>query len=119
MRDSEPKVSKVYASLSANIRLRMKQYTREVQQLKSKVEEASKLRTMYPLSLHTHMSGDSLAFVLKKLHTLVNFLMVNSLKTDCTIEPLKRLNVEQDKWNSYKAGTFSCKNCTIRVQMIM
>lgn len=48
LREGEPKASKVYASLSANIRLRMKQYTREVQQLKSKVEEASKLRTMYP-----------------------------------------------------------------------
>ena len=47
MRDGEPKTSKVYASLSANIRLRMKQYTREVQQLKCKVEEASKLKTMY------------------------------------------------------------------------
>ncbi|XP_011140265.1 syntaxin-8 [Harpegnathos saltator] len=46
MRDSEPKASKVYASLSANIRLRMKQYTREVQQLKNKVEEASKSRTI-------------------------------------------------------------------------
>ncbi|XP_032676423.1 syntaxin-8 isoform X3 [Odontomachus brunneus] len=53
MRDSEPKTSKVYASLSANIRLRMKQYTREVQQLKSKVEEASKSRTMYPFILIT------------------------------------------------------------------
>jgi len=48
MRDGESKTSKAYASLSANIRLRMKQYTREVQQLKSKLEEASKSRTMYP-----------------------------------------------------------------------
>jgi len=48
LREGEPRISKLYASLSANIRLRMKQYTREVQQLKSKVEEASKLRTMYP-----------------------------------------------------------------------
>jgi len=47
MRDGEPKTSKAYASLSANIRLRMKQYTREVQQLKCKLEEASKLKTMY------------------------------------------------------------------------
>ncbi|TGZ49151.1 syntaxin-8 [Temnothorax curvispinosus] len=46
MRDGTPKTSKTYASLSANIRLRMKQYTREVQQLKSKVEEASKLKTI-------------------------------------------------------------------------
>ncbi|KAL6448808.1 hypothetical protein ACFW04_000527 [Cataglyphis niger] len=46
LREGEPKASKVYASLSANIRLRMKQYTREVQQLKSKVEEAAKLRTI-------------------------------------------------------------------------
>ncbi|KAL0103342.1 hypothetical protein PUN28_017551 [Cardiocondyla obscurior] len=45
-RDGEPKMSKVYASLSANIRLRMKQYTQEVQQLKSKVEEAAKLKTI-------------------------------------------------------------------------
>lgn len=48
LRDGELKTSKAYASLSANIRLRMKQYTREVQQLKSKVDEASKSRTMYP-----------------------------------------------------------------------
>lgn len=48
LREGEPKASKIYASLSANVRLRMKQYTREVQQLKSKVEEAFKLRTMYP-----------------------------------------------------------------------
>lgn len=46
LREGEPRTSKVHASLSANIRLRMKQYTREVQQLKSKVEEASKLRTI-------------------------------------------------------------------------
>jgi len=46
MRDGEPKASKTHASLSANIRLHMKQYTREVQQLKYKVEEASKLRTI-------------------------------------------------------------------------
>lgn len=50
MRNGEPKTSKAYGSLSANIRLRMKQYTREVQQLKSKVDEASKLKTMYPLN---------------------------------------------------------------------
>lgn len=46
MRDGESKTSKAYASLSANIRLRMKQYTHEVQQLKSKVEEASRSRTI-------------------------------------------------------------------------
>ncbi|CAL1684369.1 unnamed protein product [Lasius platythorax] len=46
LREGEPKASKVYASLSANVRLRMKQYTREVQQLKNKVEEAFKLRTI-------------------------------------------------------------------------
>ncbi|XP_029168224.1 syntaxin-8 [Nylanderia fulva] len=46
LREGEPKASKIYASLSANVRLRMKQYTREVQQLKSKVDEAFKLRTI-------------------------------------------------------------------------
>lgn len=56
MRDGEPKTSKAHASLSANIRLRMKQYARQVQQLKSKVEEACKLRVMYPfISTHTYM----------------------------------------------------------------
>lgn len=46
LREGEPKASKIYASLSANIRLRMKQYTREVQQLKSKVDEAFRLKTI-------------------------------------------------------------------------
>ncbi|KAI4487408.1 hypothetical protein M0804_005557 [Polistes exclamans] len=45
-RERESETSQAYASLSANIRLRMKQYNREIYQLKTKVEEASKSRTM-------------------------------------------------------------------------
>ncbi|XP_014607820.1 PREDICTED: syntaxin-8 [Polistes canadensis] len=45
-RERESETSQAYASLSANIRLRMKQYNREIYQLKTKVEEASKSRTI-------------------------------------------------------------------------
>ncbi|KAI4497022.1 hypothetical protein M0802_007768 [Mischocyttarus mexicanus] len=47
IRERESETSQAYASLSANIRLRMKQYNREIYQLKTKVEEASKSRTIY------------------------------------------------------------------------
>ncbi|XP_043671882.1 syntaxin-8 [Vespula pensylvanica] len=46
MRERESETSQAYASLSANIRLRIKQYNREIYQLKTKVEEASKSRTI-------------------------------------------------------------------------
>ncbi|XP_053982477.1 syntaxin-8 [Hylaeus anthracinus] len=39
-RNRHSKTSQAYASLSVNIRIRLKQYNREVQQLKSKVDEA-------------------------------------------------------------------------------
>ncbi|XP_015183766.1 PREDICTED: syntaxin-8 [Polistes dominula] len=45
-RERESETSQAYASLSANIRLRMKQYNREIYQLKTKLEEASKSRTI-------------------------------------------------------------------------
>lgn len=56
MRERESETSQAYASLSANIRLRIKQYNREIYQLKTKVEEASKSRTMYPFDLLLHLS---------------------------------------------------------------
>lgn len=46
LRDGEPRTSQTYATLSANVRIRLKQYTREVQQLKNKLEEASKSKTI-------------------------------------------------------------------------
>lgn len=46
VRDGEPKVSQTYATLSVNIRIRLKQYSREVQQLKTKLEDASKSKTI-------------------------------------------------------------------------
>ena len=49
LRDREPRASQAYAKLSVNIRLRIKQYSSEVRQLKIKVEEASRQRSMYPL----------------------------------------------------------------------
>lgn len=42
------KVPQSYASLSANVRIHLKQYNREVQQLKNKIDEALKFKTMYP-----------------------------------------------------------------------
>lgn len=46
LRDREPRTSQTFINLSANIRLRMRQYSSEVQQLKIKVEEASKQRNI-------------------------------------------------------------------------
>ncbi|KAK2577030.1 hypothetical protein KPH14_011989 [Odynerus spinipes] len=46
MREREPESSQAYASLSANIRLRMKQYNKEINQLKNELEEASRSRTI-------------------------------------------------------------------------
>ena len=46
LRNKHPKVSQVYASLSANVRIHLKQYNREVQQLKSKVDEALRSGTI-------------------------------------------------------------------------
>lgn len=56
MRERESETSQAYASLSTNIRLRMKQYNREIYQLKTKVEEDSKSRTMYPFDLSLNLS---------------------------------------------------------------
>ncbi|XP_046742315.1 syntaxin-8 [Diprion similis] len=46
LRNRESRTSQNYASLSANIRLRMKQYSGEVEQLKNKVDEDSKMRSI-------------------------------------------------------------------------
>ncbi|XP_012281154.1 syntaxin-8 [Orussus abietinus] len=46
MRNREVRTSQAFAALSANIRFRMKQYNAEVRQLRKKVEEASKFRTI-------------------------------------------------------------------------
>ncbi|KZC14839.1 PREDICTED: syntaxin-8 [Dufourea novaeangliae] len=45
-RNKHPKTSQAYASLSANIRICLKQYNREVQQLMNKVDEASRSGTI-------------------------------------------------------------------------
>lgn len=55
MRERESETSQAYASLSTSIRLRMKQYNREIYQLKTKVEEASKSRAMYPFDLSLNL----------------------------------------------------------------
>lgn len=47
-RNKHLKVSQTYASLSANIRIHLKQYSREVQQLKNKIDDALRSKTMYP-----------------------------------------------------------------------
>ncbi|XP_048513979.1 syntaxin-8 isoform X3 [Athalia rosae] len=46
LRNRESKTSQNYASLSAHIRLRMKQYSGEVEQLKDKLNEDASLRTI-------------------------------------------------------------------------
>lgn len=46
MRDQHSKVSQEYASLSANIRIRLKQYNLEVLQLKNKVEDAARSKAI-------------------------------------------------------------------------
>lgn len=46
LRNKHPKVSQAYASLSANIRIRIKQYNKEIQQLKSKVDDALRFKTI-------------------------------------------------------------------------
>lgn len=46
LRNGESRTSQNYASLSANIRLHMKQYSGEVEQLKAKVAEDSSLRSI-------------------------------------------------------------------------
>lgn len=51
LRDKENRRSQAFGSLSATIRLRMKQYSTQVLQLKSKITEASKQHVMYPLQI--------------------------------------------------------------------
>ncbi|XP_011504919.1 PREDICTED: syntaxin-8 [Ceratosolen solmsi marchali] len=46
LRDQEPKTSQTFANLSANIRMRLKQYNNQVQELKSKVIEANRQHTI-------------------------------------------------------------------------
>ncbi|XP_031835463.1 syntaxin 8 [Nomia melanderi] len=45
-RNKHPKASQTYASLSVNVRILLKQYNREVQQLKNKVDDASRSKTI-------------------------------------------------------------------------
>lgn len=51
LRGTEQKTSQAYARLSSAIRLRMKQYSSEVQQLKDKLSQASASRSMYPYEI--------------------------------------------------------------------
>lgn len=48
LRSKEQKSSQQYNSLSASIRLRLKQFNNELGQLKKKLAEDSKIRSMYP-----------------------------------------------------------------------
>ncbi|KAG7197016.1 hypothetical protein KM043_017551 [Ampulex compressa] len=45
-RNAEARNSQAYANLSANVRIRLKQYSREVQQLRIKIQDALKLKTI-------------------------------------------------------------------------
>lgn len=49
-RNKHSKSLQAYASISANIRIHLKQYSREVQQLKNKVDDALKSKAMYPFA---------------------------------------------------------------------
>ncbi|XP_076243608.1 syntaxin 8 [Calliopsis andreniformis] len=46
LRNKHPRASQTYAGLSANIRIHLKQYSREVQQLKTKVDDALRSKTI-------------------------------------------------------------------------
>lgn len=48
LRSREQKTSQAYARISSVIRLRLKQYSSEVQQLKDKLSEATASYAMYP-----------------------------------------------------------------------
>lgn len=48
LRDREPRTSQAFASLSARIRIRLKQYNNQVRELRSKVNEACRQHSMYP-----------------------------------------------------------------------
>jgi hypothetical protein len=48
LRSREEKTSQAYARISSAIRLRLKQYSSEVQQLKDKLSEATASHVMYP-----------------------------------------------------------------------
>jgi hypothetical protein len=52
VRSGEQKTSQEYARLSSAIRLRMKQYSSEVLQLKDKLSEASASHSMYPYDIN-------------------------------------------------------------------
>ncbi|XP_017878976.1 syntaxin-8 [Ceratina calcarata] len=45
-RNKHPRASQAHAIISANVRIRLKQYNRDIQQLKNKVDDALKLRTI-------------------------------------------------------------------------
>lgn len=50
-RSRETRTSEKYARLSATVRMRLKQYNNEVEQLRIKLQEAAKSRLMYPFHL--------------------------------------------------------------------
>jgi hypothetical protein len=51
LRSREQKASQAYYRLSSAIRLRMKQFSSEVQQLKDKLSQASASHSMYPYEI--------------------------------------------------------------------
>lgn len=53
-RDRVPKNSQTYASVSADMRFKTKQYSSQTQQLMRKVEEDLKQRVMYPFAEDAH-----------------------------------------------------------------
>lgn len=48
LRSTETRTSEKYARISATVRMRLKQYNNEVEQLRLKLQESAKSELMYP-----------------------------------------------------------------------
>lgn len=51
LRSGETRTSEKYSRISATVRMRLKQYNNEVEQLKLKLQEAAKSKLMYPFKV--------------------------------------------------------------------
>lgn len=103
LRSRETRTSEKYARLSATVRMRLKQYNNEVDQLRVKLQEAARSKLMYPFTLFRFFFR-----VLDKYFSLTR-----------TVQP-KRANVEVVKSKFYKPRAFKCKDyLTIKYQMLL
>lgn len=120
LRSRESRVSQAYASLSANIRLRMKQYSIEVDQLKSKVDEDFKHRSMYPyFNFKFFFYRQSIFFFNQtfdksKSRTYIITLR-QSLANKIFLVPAKKLSVDYEKSSNYRAKIYNFSSSIMRV----